>query len=166
MLPVRSRDRSARGAGGCARRRAARLRARREPAYAVSHDRSRARDPGLLARALAGVRPSHAASTAERDPARRGATDPRLPRVSLFRRARACHAGAAMRAALAMLVLVTALAIARADAPPETDKAIQHNFAGSIQFDYLTVPTERLARPTSLDAATNKTTHKHAVDLA
>src|SRR3569832_785128 len=148
MLPVRSRDRSARGAGGCARRRAARLRARREPVYAVSHDRSRARDPGLLADALAGVRPSHAASTAERDPARRGATDPRLPRVSLFRRARAYHAGAAMRAALAMLVLVTALAIARADAPPEADMAVQRNIAGSIQFDYLAVPTERLARPT------------------
>jgi len=70
-----------------------------------------------------------------------------------------------MRAALAMLVLVTALAIARADAPPEADKAVQRNFAGSIQFDYLAVPTERLARPTSLDAATVETSLKLAVDL-
>jgi len=70
-----------------------------------------------------------------------------------------------MRAALAMFVLVTALAIARADAPPEADKAVQRNFAGSIQFDYLAVPTERLARPTSLDAATVETSLKLAVDL-
>ena len=70
-----------------------------------------------------------------------------------------------MRAALAMLVLVTALAIARADAPPEADKAVQRIIAGSIQFDYLAVPTERLARPTSLDAATVETSLKLAVDL-
>jgi hypothetical protein len=69
---------------------------------------------------------------------------------------------------LAILVVV-ALAVPAhaqpADDKPGADKALQRNFAGSIQFDYLAAPTEKLARVNSLDSGTVEVSMKLAVDL-
>jgi hypothetical protein len=45
------------------------------------------------------------------------------------------------------------------------DKAVQRNFAGSIQFDYLAAPREKVERDRALDAATVELSLKLAVDL-
>jgi hypothetical protein len=49
--------------------------------------------------------------------------------------------------------------------PVPADRALQRNFAGSIQFDYLAVPHEKVARSEALDAGTVEVSLKLAVDL-
>ena len=68
-----------------------------------------------------------------------------------------------------VVTVATSLGVAHADgdttAPPSADKAVQRNFAGSVQLDYLAVPTERVARGEVLDGATVEVSLKLAVDL-
>jgi len=70
------------------------------------------------------------------------------------------------------IIVVVALAVPAHAQPADVsaeksnaDKALQRNFAGSIQFDYLAVPTEKLARANSLDSGTVEVSMKLAVDL-
>jgi hypothetical protein len=62
------------------------------------------------------------------------------------------------RIPLAVLLLAAAAAPARADGP-------QRSFAGSVQLDYLGVPTEKLARQQALDGATVELSLKLAMDF-
>jgi hypothetical protein len=73
-----------------------------------------------------------------------------------------------VRLAVACAVVLAAAPAHADDTPPATqsaDTAVQRNFAGSVQFDYLAVPTERIARPSSLDTGTVEVSLKLAVDL-
>jgi hypothetical protein len=67
---------------------------------------------------------------------------------------------------LVATLIALGAARAHADGPPAADRALQRNFAGSIQFDYLAVPTEHLARKSSLDSGTVEISLKLAVDLS
>ena len=73
-----------------------------------------------------------------------------------------------MKLALAIAVVVALVHVARADdppPPPAADRTLQRNFAGSVQFDYLAVPSQRFARPATLDTGTVEVSLKLAVDL-
>jgi hypothetical protein len=63
-----------------------------------------------------------------------------------------------MRTAVVCVGLVVAAAAARADEPAR-------NFAGSIQIDYMAVPTEDVARKQALDGATLELSMKMAMDF-
>jgi hypothetical protein len=57
---------------------------------------------------------------------------------------------------------------AQPPAPPPrslADRVLQRNFAGSIQYDYLAIPTERTGRNVALDGGTVEVSLKLAVDL-
>ncbi|HEV7557727.1 MAG TPA: hypothetical protein VGO00_19815, partial [Kofleriaceae bacterium] len=68
-----------------------------------------------------------------------------------------------------VVTVVASLGIAHADGDTavttSADKAVQRNFAGSVQLDYLAVPTERVARAEVLDGATVEVSLKLAADL-
>ncbi len=66
-------------------------------------------------------------------------------------------------AALIALAGAAAIGVARADEAPHQ---LQRNFAGSVQLDYLAVPTERLAREQALDGATVELSLKLAMDFS
>ena len=69
----------------------------------------------------------------------------------------------------AALFLVVSLPLALAAAAQRTGAAqpgrFRHNFAGSVQIDYLMVPTERVAADQSFDGATVELSLKLAVDF-
>ena len=67
------------------------------------------------------------------------------------------------RAAAALLLLA---ALALAGHPARADEARTRTFAGSIQLDYLAVPTESAARRFTLDGATTELSLKLSVDLS
>ena len=58
------------------------------------------------------------------------------------------------------LVLATALAFA-----DDNDAGLERNFAGSVQLDYMAVPTEDVARKQTLDGATVELSLKLAMDF-
>jgi hypothetical protein len=66
----------------------------------------------------------------------------------------------ALAALLAGAGVVGAVAIATADA----GEGLQRNFAGSVQLDYMAVPTESIARRQALDGATVELSLKLAMD--
>ncbi len=69
-----------------------------------------------------------------------------------------------MRTSLVVLLAIAAvIGVARADEAPHK---LERNFAGSVQLDYLAVPTERLARDQALDGATVELSLKLAMDFS
>ena len=69
-----------------------------------------------------------------------------------------------MTDALAAAVAV-AVALALAAHPARAEETRTRTFAGSVQLDYLAVPTERSARAVTLDGATVELSLKLSVDL-
>src|SRR5205823_6210660 len=105
------------------------------------------------ARVLALLRASHAAQPGQRHPPRRGDSDLALPRLSIVRaRGDGVVAGgvAAMIARSIAAALIVVAALAGASAAGGTER----NFAGSVQLDYLAVPTDRHAHTIAFDGAT------------
>ena len=72
---------------------------------------------------------------------------------------------AARTCALAAAAVV-ALALALTGRPARADQARTRTFAGSLQLDYLAVPTEHPARRVTLDGATVELSLKLSVDLS
>ncbi len=64
-----------------------------------------------------------------------------------------------MRVAIFVGVLAAGAAIARAD------DSLERNFAGSVQLDYMAVPTEEIGRDQALDGATVELSLKLAMDF-
>ncbi len=64
-------------------------------------------------------------------------------------------------------LLVAAAALAGSAAPARADgvEDLQRNFAGSVQLDYMAVPTEKLPRQDALDGATVELSLKLAMDF-
>jgi hypothetical protein len=73
--------------------------------------------------------------------------------------------GSSIRA-LAAAAAAAALALALAGRPARAEEGRTRTFAGSIQLDYLAVPTERTARDVTLDGATIELSLKLSVDLS
>jgi hypothetical protein len=65
---------------------------------------------------------------------------------------------------LAILTLVAAAVVSLRPARADNDK-LERNFAGSIQLDYLAVPTESVARKIALDTATAEVSMKVTQDF-
>jgi hypothetical protein len=70
------------------------------------------------------------------------------------------------RAVAAALALALAVALALAGGAARAEEAQTRTFAGSIQLDYLAVPTEHPARRFTLDGATIELSLKLSVDLS
>ncbi len=68
--------------------------------------------------------------------------------------------------AIAVTAAALALALALAAGPARADQERTRTFAGSIQLDYLAVPTEHPARRFTLDGATVELSLKLSVDLS
>jgi hypothetical protein len=66
---------------------------------------------------------------------------------------------------LAVIAATTALRPASALADDDTDKKLERNFAGSIQLDYMAIPTDSIGRKIALDAATVEVSLKVTQDF-
>jgi hypothetical protein len=73
------------------------------------------------------------------------------------------HLSRAVIPCLAVLAITSSARPARADGDAEAK--VERNFAGSIQLDYMAVPTEALGREISLDAATTEISLKVTQDF-
>src|SRR5262245_37970929 len=121
--------------------------------HQVPLPRSCPRRPGPEPRAVAELRGADAAHARERDLASRPRLDRDVPRLSLVRTGRpgpaprpagripvtAMLRRSPRHAALAGIVCAGLLGVAAAD-------NLERNFAGSVQLDYMAVPTENVAR--------------------
>jgi hypothetical protein len=67
-----------------------------------------------------------------------------------------------MRLAIPFLLLTIAISVAIAHAD---DGGLERNFAGSVQLDYMAVPTEEIGRDQALDGATVELSLKLAMDF-
>jgi hypothetical protein len=65
-----------------------------------------------------------------------------------------------MRHVIPFLLVLAAVALAHAD-----DGGLERNFAGSVQLDYMAVPTEEIGRDQALDGATVELSLKLAMDF-
>src|SRR5262249_16658940 len=123
--------------------------------------RAAAPRPHLHAGKLGLVRRPDAPSTGERHHRARGQGDRALSGISFLRpgRIKLARGGLAMKR-LAWLGAAALAATAAAGADE-----LQRNFAGSIQADYMAVPTEDVARKIAFDGATIELSMKLAIDF-